>query len=161
LRVLLVRRKEWVLHHKAAVSSQMRVLASSMLSRVSFRLSPSVIAVHNDSSIEPHKFNETSLSPVFCPKAENTGDKCTTLLVTLSQLRRSESSRKVEFDGIAAARAPISATSHRPTTLMETTEVFLPRPLAIIAALSWAGNEQCLNSSLVTAVPSVTVVHLL
>jgi hypothetical protein len=38
---------------------------------------------------------------------------------------------------------------------METTYVFLPRPLASIVALSSAGNEQFLNLILVTAVPSM------
>jgi hypothetical protein len=41
------------------------------------------------------------------------------------------------------------------TTVKDITDVFLLRPFADIAALSSAENEQLLNSSVATAVPSI------
>jgi hypothetical protein len=97
------------------------------------------------------------LRPVFFPKAKKSDDKGASLTeIPESELVQTESSRNVEFDGRAAVTASIITPSNGSASSICDTDVFLSRPFANIAAHSPAENEHYfLNSSLVTAVPSI------
>jgi hypothetical protein len=88
--------------------------------------------------IKPQTSTFRLLMPVFC-KAEKTGDK-----QSESSLSNNARCRSIEFDKRAAARASKSALEYRCTAgqlMHDTTDVFLPRPFAIITSNSTAESE--------------------